>query len=274
MALAAGLVLMAGLALVSRPRVFVATDVVVALLSGFLAFHLVQVSAPATEPVVLDSPLTGEWFVSNGGRRVLLNGHTSQESNAIDFLRLDVNGRTHKGGADAPLADYPGFGLPVMAPADGRIVGVADGYADNPPGTNSDRAIHVVMDIGAGRYVLMAHLKQGSVTVQVGDVVWRGQPLAAVGNDGHSSEPHLHMQVQDSPAATTSTTMGDWNIGWDRWLQGSAISWPSPRSRMSGRAVAVMQMSSFRHRPEAPVSSCSADHLLLPSMGRQLIDGR
>ena len=46
----------------------------------------------------------------------------------------------------------------------------------------------------------MAHLMQGSVTVQVGDRVRRGQPLAAVGNNGHSSEPHLHLQVQDSPA--------------------------------------------------------------------------
>ncbi len=198
-AFVAGLILMAALALIPRRRVHLAANVVVALLSGFLAFHLIQASVPATDPVVLDSPLTGEWFVSNGGHSVLLNGHTAEESNAIDFQRLDPNGRTHTGGVDAPLADYPGFGSPVLAPADGRIVGVADGYADNPPDTNSDRANHVVIDIGADRYVLMAHLMQGSVTVQVGDVVRRGQPLGAVGNNGHSSEPHLHLQVQDSP---------------------------------------------------------------------------
>ena len=197
---AAGLVMMAALALVPRRRVYLATNVVVALLSGFLAFHLVQISAPATDAVVLDSPLTGEWYVLNGGSSFLLNGHTSEESNAIDFQRLDANGRTHTGGADAPLTDYPGFGSPVLAPADGRIVGAADGYADNRPGTNSDRANHVVIDIGAGRYVLMAHLMQGSLTVEIGDRVRRGQPLAAVGNNGHSSEPHLHLQVQDSPA--------------------------------------------------------------------------
>jgi len=45
----------------------------------------------------------------------------------------------------------------------------------------------------------LGHLKQGSVTVKVGDVVWRGQPLAAVGNSGHTNEPHLHLQVQDTP---------------------------------------------------------------------------
>src|SRR6476660_8724957 len=104
----------------------------------------------------------------NGGSSFLLNGHTSEESNAIDFQRLDANGWTHTGGADAPLTDYPGFGSPVLAPADGRIVGAADGYEDNRPGTNSDRANHVVIDIGAGRYVLMAHLMQGTSRLKSG----------------------------------------------------------------------------------------------------------
>ena len=36
--------------------------------------------------------------------------------------------------------------------------------------------------------------------MQVGDLVGQGQRVAAVGNNGHSSEPHLHLQVQDSPA--------------------------------------------------------------------------
>ena len=76
---------------------------------------------------------------------------------------------------------------------------MTDGYADTPPGTNGDHANNLVVDIGGGRYVVLAHLKQGSVTVQVGDVVRRGQPLAAVGNTGHTNEPHLHLQIQDSP---------------------------------------------------------------------------
>jgi murein DD-endopeptidase MepM/ murein hydrolase activator NlpD len=152
---------------------------------------------------VLDSPLAGEWFVQNGGRSILLNGHAQNESNAVDFQLMGPNGRTHTGGSDAPLTDYAGFGLPVMAPADGRIVEVTDGYPDNPPGTNGD-ANHLVMDIGGGRYVVLGHLKQDSATVQVGDVVRRGQPLAAVGNNGNSSAPHLHLQVQDSPAGSNA----------------------------------------------------------------------
>jgi murein DD-endopeptidase MepM/ murein hydrolase activator NlpD len=195
-----GLLLLATLALVPRRRVYVATNVVVALLSGFLAVQLAQVSVGQSNAVVLDSPLVGEWFVLNGGHSVLLNGHSPNESNAVDFLRLGANGRTHTGGTGAPVTGYAGFGWPVLAPADGRIVEMTDGYPDNPPGTNGDHANHLLIDIGGGRYVSMAHLKQGSVTVDVGDVVNSGQPLAAVGNNGHSSEPHLHLQVQDSPA--------------------------------------------------------------------------
>jgi murein DD-endopeptidase MepM/ murein hydrolase activator NlpD/pimeloyl-ACP methyl ester carboxylesterase len=198
---AAGLVVLAAVTLVPRRRVSPAINLVVALCSGFLALQLATISTPPAQAVVLDSPLVGEWYVSNGGRSVLLNGHSPNESNAVDFMRLGANGRTHTGGSEAPLSAYAGFGWPVLAPADGRIVEVTDDYADNPPGTNSDHANHLVIDIGDDRYVSMAHLAHGSVTVQVGDLVRRGQPLAAVGNNGHSNEPHLHLQVQDSAAS-------------------------------------------------------------------------
>jgi len=197
---AAGLVLMAGLAVVPRRRVYVASNLVVALLSGYLALQLVHINSSPADAVVLDSPLAGEWFVLNGGRSVLLNGHSPNESNAVDFVRLGANERTHTGGDGVPLSSYAGFGWSVLAPADGRIVEVTDSYADNPPGTNGDHANHLLMDIGGGRYVSLAHLEQGSVTVRVGDIVHQGQPLAAVGNNGHSNQPHLHLQVQDSPA--------------------------------------------------------------------------
>ena len=193
-----GVVLLAALALVPGRRVFVATNLVVALLSGFLVLQLVRISVPASEPVVLDSPLTGEWFVLNGGRSVVLNGHSPNESQAVDFQLMGANGRTHTGDAGAPLADYPGFGQPVLAPADGRVVEITDDYPDTPPGTNGESANTMVLDIGE-RYLVLAHLKQGSVVVQVGDEVHSGEPLAAVGNSGHTNEPHLHLQIQDSP---------------------------------------------------------------------------
>jgi len=46
-------------------------------------------------------------------------------------------------------------------------------------------------------YVLLAHLKQGSIRVAVGDRVVAGQPIAAMGNSGNSTFPHLHVQAMD-----------------------------------------------------------------------------
>jgi len=48
-------------------------------------------------------------------------------------------------------------------------------------------------------YSAYAHLVPGSLKVKVGDRVRRGQVLGACGNSGNSSEPHLHVQVQDGP---------------------------------------------------------------------------
>ena len=237
-----GLLLLAALVTVPRRRVYLATNVLVAAFSAFLAVQLVHVSVPATEPVALGPPLAGEWLVLNGGHTSLLNGHSPNESNALDFVRLGANGRTHTGGSDAELSDYAGFGWPVLAPADGRIVEVTDGFPDNPPGTNGDHANHLVIDIGDGRYVSMAHLQQGSVTVAVGDVVRRGQVVAAVGNSGHSNEPHLHLQVQDSPAAADAPRTdpfvfdnasinrgGVWPWGDSREPRtGDLVRWPTP----------------------------------------------
>ena len=241
-AFACGLLLLAALALVPRRRVYLATNVLVATLSAFLAVQLVHVSVPATQPVVLGAPLTGEWLVLNGGHSSLLNGHSPNESNALDFVRLGPNGRTHTGGDQAELSEYAGFGWPVLAPAAGRIVEVADGFPDNPPGTNGDHANHLLIDIGGGLYVSMAHLQRGSVTVTIGDVVLRGQVLAAVGNNGHSNEPHLHLQVQDSAAAADAPGTdpfvfddasivrgGPWRWGDSREPRtGDLVRWPTP----------------------------------------------
>ena len=154
-AFAAGLVLLAALAVVPRRRVYAGHQRGRGPAVGLPRSPArSRYPSPPTDAVVLDSPLAGEWFVFNGGRSVLLNGHSPNESNAVDFQRLGANGRTHTGGGGAPLTDYAGFGLPVLAPADGRIVEVTDGYADTPPGTNGDHANHLVVDIGGGRYVV------------------------------------------------------------------------------------------------------------------------
>ena len=50
-----------------------------------------------------------------------------------------------------------------------------------------------------GHFAVLAHLRQGTLRVGVGERVRKGDPLALVGNSGASSMPHLHLQVQTHP---------------------------------------------------------------------------
>src|SRR5918997_1761604 len=60
-ALGVGALVMAALALVPRPRVQVATNVLVAIGTVFLAIQLVRIYAPPADPVAVEPPLSGEW---------------------------------------------------------------------------------------------------------------------------------------------------------------------------------------------------------------------
>jgi len=62
-----------------------------------------------------------------------------------------------------------------------------------------------VLAVGAGRYVVLAHLRRGSVRVHSGQRVRAGQLLGRVGNSGNSSEPHLHVHAQDTPDLSAGT---------------------------------------------------------------------
>ena len=202
LALGAGTLALAALALVPRRRVPVPTNVLVALGTVFLALQLVRISTPPADPVVLDPPLAGEWAMVAGGRSALLSHHylDPYQRHALDLVRV-VDGRGY-GGDPQRAASWYGFGEPVLAPADGTVVSVADSHPDEPVsalGQTPPDGNHVILNIGDGRYAVMVHLKQGSARVGEGERVRRGQPLAAVGDSGNSLAPHLHFQVQDRP---------------------------------------------------------------------------
>jgi hypothetical protein len=93
--LGAAALVMAALALIPRRRVQVATNVLVAIGTVFLAIQLVRIYTPPADPLVVDSPLTGEWAMLAGGRSALISHHyrTPIVSNAVDFVRLDEEGR-------------------------------------------------------------------------------------------------------------------------------------------------------------------------------------
>src|SRR5919112_2907227 len=110
-ALGAGALVMAALAVVPRPRVQVGTNVLVAIGTVFLAIQLVRIYAPPADPVAVEPPLAGEWAMLAGGRGTLLSHHypAANVSNAVDFMRLDGEGRGYRG--DPMRAEsWHGFG--------------------------------------------------------------------------------------------------------------------------------------------------------------------
>jgi hypothetical protein len=170
----------------------------------FLAIECARAIVPRTRlsAVTIGPPFRGEWFVMQGGASALVNHHypIPEQSDALDLVMLKEGRPVH--GDSSRLESYAAYGQPLFAPADGRVTRVLNNRPDVAIGqTDVERIVgnHIIIEVGQGKYVLMAHLKKGSVVVSEGDKVRRGQPVAACGNSGNTSEPHLHLQVQNAP---------------------------------------------------------------------------
>ncbi|MDQ3230779.1 MAG: M23 family metallopeptidase [Pseudobdellovibrionaceae bacterium] len=192
----------AGPQLFPQKSILLAQNVSVALAAAFFAFEAYRSLDDSTMPetVGLHSPLRTEAYVLQGGRSSLVNHHypVASQRHALDILVLK-NGKESEGRAE-DLASYGCFGQVLHAPATGTVVGavnqkpdVAIGLADpeHPLGN------YLVLEMAPHRYILLAHLRQNSLLVKVGDRVVCGQPLAQCGNSGNTSLPHLHIQVQN-----------------------------------------------------------------------------
>jgi peptidase M23-like protein len=192
------------LALIPNRRIRPSTSLFFAAGSLFLVIELVRIlwPVPAADTVVLDPPFRGEWYVFQGGRSALVNHHFPLRSqrHALDLLKPREIDRTGQERSASPaLETYPSFGQTLYAPAAGRVVRAVNDRPDMAIGKTDSKQIvgnHVTIDIGGGRYVLMAHLMQNSVLVEPGEEVRSGQAIGRCGNSGNTSEPHLHLQAQ------------------------------------------------------------------------------
>ncbi len=170
---------------------------------------------PGGEPVRLAFPLRGGTFaVASGGSHPLLNPHLEPpprarargwlaQSHAVDLVALNRWGMRARGLQPASLDDYAVFGAAVVAPCDGGVVDAVDGLPDRvPPASDPDHLAgnHVVLACRDARgepfWVLLAHLRSGSVQVAAGEDVRVGDPIGRVGNSGKTTEPHLHVHAQ------------------------------------------------------------------------------
>lgn len=179
---------------------------------------------PPRPPVVLASPVRGRWIAMNSpATKVPSHGtHAYGQTYAIDIVHEPAPGtRPTFGGGDAmrPASDYPAFGQPLLAPVTGRVVAASDRVRDHRARSNllgfaylmiegmllslrGGRRVmgnHVIVAVDDA-YVVLCHVQQGSLQVEVGDDVQVGQPIGRVGNSGNSSEPHVHLHLADRAA--------------------------------------------------------------------------
>jgi len=182
--------------------------------------------------VVLELPFRGTWRTQNSpARRVPSHGtHLFATTYAMDFIA--VTGRRTAPTRDwrtvlatEPADRFFAFGQPILAPAAGRVVSVHDGEVDHRArrsqltlagyaltqasrarqGANALAGNHVIVELAdGGGYLVLAHLRAGSLRVGAGQPVTAGQELAECGNSGNSTQPHLHIQVMDTPDQATA----------------------------------------------------------------------
>lgn len=147
----------------------------------------------------LSLPVLGEWNLSQGYEGT--ETHRGEWSQALDFDIRDAEGRSWQP-PGSRREDFYCYARPVVAPADGVVEEVIDYVDDNEVGENNTRqnwGNTIVIKHAEGLYTQLSHLKKGSVRVQRGATVKKGEWLAHCGNSGRSPEPHLHFQVQATP---------------------------------------------------------------------------
>ena len=167
-------------------------------------------SLDSTRPsLAIRVPLDGPVRVGWGGDKVSSNYHAAYPDQrwAYDLL---VEPAFHSAPA---LEDYGCYGQPVRAPVSGKVVVSHDGEPDQVPGQlpTSPRQIlgnHVIIQPEPGEhYLVIAHLKPGSVAIAEGDMVGDGDVIGACGNSGNTSEPHVHIHYARYLTPVTTTPL-------------------------------------------------------------------
>ncbi|MFD2822286.1 DUF3887 domain-containing protein [Lacinutrix iliipiscaria] len=145
-------------------------------------------------------PFNEEWFVFWGGLTQEDNYHVAYEnqSGAYDFV-IVKDGKTFEGSRDKN-ENYYAFGKEITAPCDAKVVKVITGVDDNFPGRKNPVQVTgntVILETKNKEFIVLAHFKAKSIIVQEGQIVKQGDVLGQCGNSGNSTEPHLHLSLQN-----------------------------------------------------------------------------
>ena len=182
------------------------------LLGSLVAILRHRGSLPCTESHTQSTtyrlPVEGEWTVVNGSpiKEYSHSWFPATQRYAYDFVITDDDGRTRPTGTDTSIENYYCYDQPVLAPADGTVVSIHDHDPEldraggfSHPLKRSVTGNRVTIYHGNGEYSSLVHLVPGSIEVEPGERIERGEQIGRCGHSGNSSEPHLHFQLQEHP---------------------------------------------------------------------------
>jgi hypothetical protein len=186
---------------------------VLGLLGGYLIWHAMKGQVLPEEAVVDIAPPfpPGHYLIAHRGSTPMINVHLKTlnqaverfrpwrgQSKALDIFRITPLGFHKNGWQPTDPARYTTFGVPVLSPCSGEVALLVDGIQDMPvPEMDRDHMAGNYVAINCGDFfVILAHLRQGSIAVATGDRVRTGAFLGQMGNSGNTSEPHLHLHAQ------------------------------------------------------------------------------
>ncbi|MCA9001718.1 MAG: M23 family metallopeptidase [Planctomycetes bacterium] len=190
-------------------------------IEGFILLMLVIFSAPipygypsprrnTPSQVEFRLPVTGgPWRVWYGGGGGAHNPLTLETDRCHGWLLVREDDGSHWRQTDYDKMKPEqslSFGEPVVAPAAGLVVAAVGDEPDRSFQLRdleaTERGNHVVIQVAEGEYLILAHLKQGSLRVAEGDRVEIGQPIGLVGSSGRGvplTEPHLDIHLANHP---------------------------------------------------------------------------
>ena len=211
--------------------------VVLGLVGQFLQTRL-QRPTQEHQPLPVAVPVRGRWRGLNSpATKVPSHTHRLAQTYAIDITH-EPEGASQRTFDPlwAPMRrpeTFPSFGQEVLSPVDGEVIAVHGTSRDHLSRLSWPGIAYLLLEgfmrsLGAPRHLLgnhvmvradaagsaagaadgpvavLAHLRRGSPTVQVGERVRAGQVLGQCGNSGNSSDPHVHFQLMDSPDIETA----------------------------------------------------------------------
>lgn len=168
----------------------------------FILMNIVSIAYPANinkvkPAVTVKWPFKEETIVGWGGDNMknnLPHAMWGSERWAYDLVMEPHNTQ------NPDLASYGIWDKEVFSPVEGEVVAIQNNDNDILPNQDKIETLegnYVYIKIDQTKtFLLLNHLKKGSVAVAVGDKVKAGDFLARIGNSGSTSEPHLHIHHQ------------------------------------------------------------------------------